>query len=134
MNPIPINLVSEDQVSEFVMRKLLEEANKFQLGYSYSESGFGYIRKNMTGWNQASKGCPFFVLTDLDQTDCAPTLKADWLSVKQNPNLIFRVAVKEVEAWLLADIEGFSKYTGISSANFNENTESIDDPKAELFR
>lgn len=134
MGPIPLNLVFEDQVCEFVMIKLVEDTNKFQLSYSYSEGGFGYIRKNMKGWNQAAKGCPFFILTDLDQAPCAPKLIADWFPEKLHPNLIFRVAVKEVEAWLLADIEGFSKYTGISSANFIRDTEAIGDAKAELFR
>ncbi|MCX6250252.1 MAG: hypothetical protein NTX61_05815 [Bacteroidetes bacterium] len=134
MNPIPINLVFEDQVSEFVMAKLVEKEKKFQLSYSYTEGGFGYIRRNIRGWNQAAKGCPFFILTDLDQNDCAPNLIKEWLPIKQHPNLIFRVAVKEVETWLLADIEGFSKFTGISSANFIENTETIWDAKAELFR
>ena len=134
MNLIPLNLVFEDQVSEFIMTKLVEKTNKFQLAYSYSENGFGYIRRNMKGWNQAAKGCPFFILTDLDQTDCAPNLIGDWLPVKPHPNLIFRIAVKEVEAWLLADIEGFSEYTGISTVNFNEATEGIKDPKNELFR
>jgi hypothetical protein len=42
--------------------------------------------------------------------------------------------VREVEAWLLADIEGFSAYTGISKVNFTDNPEAITDPKAELIR
>ena len=134
MSLIPLNLVFEDQVSEFIMIKLVEEANKYQLSNSYSEGGFGYIRRNMKGWNQAARSCPFFILTDLDKVDCAPTLIADWLPTEQHPNLIFRVAVKEVEAWLLADIEGFSNYTGISSANFILDIEEISDAKAELFR
>ncbi|HNW98528.1 MAG TPA: DUF4276 family protein [Bacteroidales bacterium] len=135
MNPIPLNLVFEDQISEFVMRKLAAICDdKFFISYSYYEEGFGYIKKNIDGFNEASKGCAFFVLTDLDKTDCAPTLIKNWLNKKVHNNLIFRVAVREVEAWLLADIEGFSEYTGISIANFYDNPEKIDDPKIELFR
>lgn len=134
MNPTPLNLVFEDQISEFIMMKLVNETNKFFVSNSYSEGGFGYIKKNIGGFNEASKGCPFFVLTDLDNVDCAPTLILDWLTTPAHPNLIFRIAVREVETWLLADIEGFSEYTGISIANFNDKPEDIADPKAELLK
>lgn len=134
MNPIPLNLVFEDEISEFVMMKIAEESKKYFVANSYSEGGFGYIKKNIGGFNEAARGCPFFVLTDLDTVDCAPTLIDGWLGKSAHPNLIFRIAVREVEAWLLADIEGFSKFTGLSEANFRDNTEEIADPKAELLQ
>jgi len=130
---IPLNLVFEDQISEYVMMKLIEKTGKFQIVNSYSEEGFGYIKKNLHGFNEASKGCPFFILTDLDTIVCAPELINDWLKVPAQHNLIFRIAVKEVEAWLLADIEGFSEYTGISKINFNSIPEEIEGPKRELL-
>lgn len=134
MNPIPLNLVFEDEISEFVMVKLAEESKKYFVANSYSEGGFGYIKKNIGGFNEAARGCPFFVLTDLDTVNCAPTLIEDWLGESVHPNLIFRIAVREVEAWILADVEGFSKFTGISATNFRDNTEEIADPKAELLQ
>lgn len=134
MNPIPLNLVFEDQISELVMVRLAKETNKYYISNSYSEGGFGYIKKNISGFNEASKGCPFFVLTDLDTVNCAPTLIEDWLGKSAHPNLIFRIAVREIEAWILADVEGFSKYTGISAVNFRIDIEDIADPKAELLR
>ena len=134
MNPTPLSLVFEDQISEFVMTKLVDKTEKFIIANSYSEGGFGYIKKNIAGFNEASKGYPFFILTDLDNAGCAPTLIEDWLVEPAHPNLIFRIAVHEVEAWLLADIEGFSKYTGISKVNFHDNPEEIVDPKAALLQ
>lgn len=133
MSLIPVNLVYEDQISEFVMTKLVESAGKYQIVNTYSEGGFGYIKRNLNGFNKASKGCPFFVLTDLDTIECAPSLIKSWLKVPAHPNLIFRVAVREVETWLLADIEGFSAYSGISIANFPKNPEELADPKLELL-
>lgn len=133
MNPIPLNLVFEDQISEFVMAKLIGESGKYFVANSYSEGGFGYIKKNIGGFNEASIGCPFFILTDLDTYDCPLGLIKDWLKEPVKPNLIFRIAVREVEAWLLSDIEGFSKYTGISKANFPTSPEELIDPKAELL-
>lgn len=134
MNPIPLNLVFEDEISEFVMMKIAEESKKYFVANSYSEGGFGYIKKNIGGFNEAAKGCPFFVLTDLDTVECPLTLIDSWLGKSAHPNLIFRIAVREVEAWLLADVEGFSKYIGLSEANFRDNSEEIADPKAELLQ
>jgi len=44
MNPIPLNLAFEDQISEYVMLKVTDGLRKFSIGYSYSEGGFGYIK------------------------------------------------------------------------------------------
>ena len=134
MRIIPLNLAFEDQITEFIMIKLSEYSKKFYVSHSFSEGGFGYLKKNIKGWNQAAKGCAFFVLTDLDNFPCAPTLIQEWLPLKKHSNLIFRVAVKEIEAWILADIEGFSKFTGVPKANFKEDVEGIADPKVELLR
>ncbi len=132
--PVPICLVSEDAVSEFIMTKLVESfGDKYFLGQSYGGNGFGYIKVNINGFNQASMGSPFFVLTDLDQYDCAPALINEWLTVVPAPNLIFRVAVKEVEAWLLADIDGLSTFLGIARSYFSDNPEADPNPKQTLI-
>jgi hypothetical protein len=133
MGPITLNLVFEDQISEFIMMKLVDKEKKYFVANSYSGGGFGYIKKNIMGFNEAAKSCPFFILTDLDTVDCAPSLIKDWIKEPIHHNLIFRIAVREVEAWLLADIEGFSKYTGISKVNFPNSPEKIANPKAELI-
>ena len=134
MDPIPLNLVFEDQLSEFVMIKLADHFNKYVIANSYSESGIGYIKRNLKGFNEASKGCPFFVLVDLDNVECAPTLMVEWLNRTTNQNLIFRVAVREVEAWLLADIDGFSEYFGIPKSLVLHNYEKILNPKEALIQ
>lgn len=132
--PIPINLVFEDELSEFVLSKLLScFGQKFYTGYSYNGRGFGYIKKNIHGFNQAAITTPFLILTDLDNHECPITLKNEWIKHPINPNLIFRVAVREVEAWLLADIEGFSSYIGVSEANFPLEPEIEADPKQTLI-
>jgi hypothetical protein len=131
---IPVNLVFEDELSEYVLSRLLGcFDNKYLSGYSYPGYGFGYIKSKINGFNQACKSTPFLVLTDLDNNPCPVDLIKDWFSGAPHPNMIFRIAVKEVEAWLLADIEGFSKYTGVSKANFPGNPELENDPKRLLI-
>ena len=51
--PIPVNLVFEDEISEFTMIKLLDSfEDKYFCGYSYPGNGFGYIKSNINGFNQ----------------------------------------------------------------------------------
>lgn len=131
---ITVNLVFEDELSEYVLSKLLScFDDKYETGISYNGHGFGYIKSKINGFNQACKAIPFLVLTDLDNNHCPMQLKKDWFLSAPHPNMIFRVAIKEVESWLLADIEGLSKYTGVSNVNFPTNPELENDPKQLLI-
>ena len=134
MTFIPLNLAFEDTLSEAVLKKIISSSGRpYELGFSYSKGGFGYLKKNIHGFNNAAKGTPFLVLTDLDRYECPPKLLNDWFDVPKHPNLLFRVAVKEVEAWLLADRDGFSKFAGISKNLIDIDIESIPNPKEYLI-
>jgi len=130
---LPIQLVVEDALSEAALRKILIHVDRdFSVGVCYGKRGFGFIKRNIQGFNQAAKGMSFLVLTDLDTADCPPLLIRDWLPAPQNPNLMFRIAVREVEAWLLADREGFAGFLNISTANMPMDVEAVQDPKRAL--
>lgn len=135
MNPIPINLVVEDELSEAVARKLLESSSRpYALRIVYSRGGYGYIKKKIRGFNNAAKGTPYLVVTDLDTEDCAPVLIDKWLNKQTlQPNLLFRVAVKEVEAWLLAHRSAFAEFVGVCEGLVPQSVEQIDDPKKKLI-
>jgi hypothetical protein len=131
---IPINLAVEDVLSELVLRRLLVESGRnYSIGSVHIKGGFGYLRNTIKGWNSAAKSIPILVLTDLDSEECAPTLIDNWLPVGRNPNLIFRVAVKEVEAWLLADYESLGTYLKLRSTRIIDDPEGLLDPKATLI-
>ena len=76
---------------------------------------------------------PYLILTDLDYNECAPTLIKEWLPETKNPNLIFRIAVREVESWVLADRLGFAKFLGISQNKMPKKPDELSDPKAHLI-
>jgi len=134
-NPIPINIAVEDTLSDAVVRKLLTlSKKKYAIGVTYSRGGFGYLKTRIAGFNNAAKGTPFFVLTDLDRYECPATLILDWLQDPMHPNLIFRIAVKEVESWLLADHTNFSRFLGIRKDLLPKDTDDIRDPKNFLIR
>ena len=130
-----ITLVFEDELSEAVMNKLLRcFPGKYYINSSYSGHGFGYLKTNVRGFNQASIVNPHFMLTDLDTCECPVALINDWINFPLNHNFIFRIAVREVESWLLADIEGLSRFFNISVANFPRNPDKERDPKNTLIQ
>lgn len=132
--PIPIHLAVEDELSEAVLRKILSQSNRpFAVGTCFNRGGFGYIRKMIRGFNNAAKGTPFLILADLDRILCAPELMNTWLREPLHPNLMFRVAVREVETWLLADGAGFARFLGIRRILVPADVDAIDDPKACLI-
>lgn len=124
-----INIAVEDSLSEAVIRKLVEQFNpRFTVGYCYCRGGYGYLKRTVRGFNNAAKGSPFLVLADLE-AECPPTQIKEWLSVPIHPNFLFRIAVKEVESWLIADWLGFASFLGISKNLMPNNVNGIDEPK-----
>jgi hypothetical protein len=131
---IPINLAVEDPLSEAVLRTILHQSNRrYIVGNCYSKNGFGYLKKNIKGFNNAAKGTPYIVLTDLDRAECPQELIQEWLPYTKHPNLLFRIAVREVEAWLLADSDSFAKFLGVSQTLIPQNVDEISDPKQTLI-
>ena len=78
-----------------------------------------------------------FILTDLDRAECPPNLRNDWIANAKLAEplpikMCFNIAVKEVEAWLIADKDNLGDYLGVPSQAFPDNTE-MDDPKELLL-
>ena len=48
-------------------------------------------------------------------------------------NLLFRIAVHEIEAWLMADRNNFADFTGISFKKIPSRPDEINVPKVLLF-
>lgn len=128
---IPIILAVEDLLGEVFAQELLKgSGRKFAVGNCLGHKGFGYLKKNVRAFNKSAKGIPILVLTDLDRGKCAPLLIADWLQNPKDNNLIFRVAVREIESWLLADRDSIAKFLGLSLSDLPLNPDEILDPKA----
>lgn len=133
-DPIPINLAVEDELTESLTLKLL---GSFGARYAhktiYNRGGNSYLRNTINSFNYAAKGIPFLIGTDLDQYECPPVLIVDWLQAPKHPNLLIRVAVREAEAWVLADRDNFAKFLGIRSVLIPANVEALPNPKESLI-
>jgi hypothetical protein len=134
MSSIPVHVAVEDDLSEFVIRRLLLDTGRdYAIGTVFGRGGFGYLKNTANNWNAAATaGTPILLLTDLDQHPCPTSLIDDWLDVERHANLIFRVAVREVESWLLADREGLADFLGIDAVNIPLLPDEIPDPKRSL--
>lgn len=131
--PIPLNLAVEDVITEALFAKILESTNRYAIRTIYNRGGNGYLKQNVNGFNNAAKGTPFLIGTDLDTYDCAPDLINDWLDRPRHHNLLIRVAVREAESWILADTENLSQFLRVRSGLIPNDVESLPDPKQTLI-
>ncbi|MDY7524874.1 hypothetical protein [Sphingomonas sp. 10B4] len=77
---------------------------------------------------------PVLLITDLDNRLCAKSLIDSWFgNLNINVNLKFRVAVREMEAWLLADHHGMRELLGRGGNNIAPNPDGIQNPKEYLL-
>jgi hypothetical protein len=121
----------EGMVDEVVLRRLIDEVD-VPIGPIHGKNGKADLRKKIQGYNQAAERQRWVVLVDLDhERDCAPDLRAAWVP-SPGKFLTFRVAVREIEAWLLADRERIAKFLGVAVAKVPRNPDSLDDPKMAL--
>ena len=118
----------EGSVDEAVVRRLIEQVGGIS-GPVYGRNGKHHLRQRIANYNQAARQLPWVVLVDLDHdAECAPPLRSAWLPAL-SPHMCFRVAVRQVEAWLLADRERVAKFLSVSASRIPHNPESVEHPK-----
>jgi len=128
-----ISAAVEGIVDEAVVRKLIAHAGATP-GDVYGRQGKSFLRHRIAGYNNAAQRMPWIVLVDLDRdSDCAPPLCNAWLP-QPAPHLCFRVAVREVEAWLLADAERLASFLSMARSRLPSDPELLGDPKATMVK
>jgi hypothetical protein len=126
-----ISAAVEGLVDETVLRRLIEQAGGV-LGPVHGKNGKQYIRQRLGGFNRAAQFSPWVVLVDLDNdSDCAPPICATWLP-DPAPGMCFRVAVREVEAWLFGDAERLARFLGVAASRIPMAPEAVPDPKGTM--
>lgn len=134
-------LVVEDELSEHLLRAVLEQTQRdFLIGAVYGKQGSDYLKRNIRAFNRSAAGVPYVILSDLDRVGCAPELIESWFECKIpdyrgrcHPNLVFRVAVRESEAWIMADRDRFAQFLGIRLNAVPHRPDEVDDPKRLLL-
>ena len=124
--------VYEDEVTHQVMLKIYDFIQDcFSELRAIPCHGNGKIKKQIKAYNSAAQhSLYYFVMTDLDnQYPCAPSLIENWLPDPHSSKLLFRVAVHEIESWLLADRENFAAFFSIDQKLVPLNPDNEINPK-----
>ena len=118
----------EGLIDEAVLTRLVGESGG-ELRAIYGRNGKPHLRRVLGGYNHAARFSPWVVLVDLDRdAECAPPLIAAWLPTPA-PMMRLRVAVRAIEAWLLADRERLARFLRVSVTRLPRDPDAIPDPK-----
>jgi hypothetical protein len=121
----------EGVLDEAVLRRILIDLD-LGLDRVFGQKGKAFLQERIAGFNHDARFRPWIVVVDLDRdAKCPAALVADWLP--QPAHLMcFRVAVHELESWLLADTEALAGFLGIRKILIPAEPDLLDDPKQVL--
>lgn len=123
-----INIVVEGDTDECVVRKICL-AQGLSVGDVYGKKGKGYINSKISGFNSAARHSSWLILRDLDTDAACPSELKRCLLPSVSRRLIFAIAVREVEAWLLSDRDAFSRFFAVPKRVIPLNPDSLLTPK-----
>jgi hypothetical protein len=117
----------EGPIDEVVLRQVVDCVSR-QVEVVYVTEGKPNLLRRLAGFNQAARHTPWIVVIDLNGAECAPAHVAECLPSPEE-HMVFRVAVRAIEAWLLADRERFASFFGVAPARVPLDPDAENDPK-----
>lgn len=131
-----VMVVGEDALCCALVSKLIQEHNHNLSVYQEIVcKGFGDFKSRILRMNQAAATVmPVIMLADADQSDCVVKQLRDWLPKEPAKDFYLRLALREAEAWVLADNEAFARFIGINSDLIESQPEMLLDPKSHLLQ
>ncbi len=123
-----LSAVVEGVVDEALLRRICASLN-ITLGPVYGRYGKQYVLQRLNAYNNSARFRHWIVLLDLDNdASCAPEILPTWLPAPSRLMEI-RVAVRELEAWILGDRERIARYLSVPLAQVPASPELLSDPK-----
>ena len=120
-------------MSQAVAQRLISEyAPALELTQVFGLSGFGELKRKMPTFDKiAQYREPILVITDLDNLQlCLLQFRSEWCrGLQMLPDFVFRIAVAEIESWLLADRRRIAQWLGISESLVPRHPEAVPQPK-----
>lgn len=131
---IHLTLIVEDALSEAVARAVLSQTGKPYCIANTLNWNKQRIQHTISDINNASRGIPHLVLTDQDtEQDCPPNQIKKWIRRDVRPNLLYRFATMEVEAWVMAHRENFAQFLSVLPKKIPHRPDEILKPKEFLI-
>jgi hypothetical protein len=131
---LPIDLVVEGPLDEAVLRVLIARAGG-RAGRVYGLRGKSDVERRISGVCAASALSPWVILLDLDRNAyCAADYLRQLVGDRPTGTLCIRVAVRAIEAWLLADAERLAGILSVSQDLLPSDPDKVLDPKRVLVQ
>ena len=124
----PVSFAVEGIVDQAVVLKLFE-ASGVVAGTPYVCDGIDNLRQRLAGFNAGARYSPWFVLCDLDRHECPPELRVSFFDTPQTRGLELSIAVRAIEAWLMADRRSFATFLGVEVKRIPREPEQLANPK-----
>lgn len=130
-NPMVISAAVEGILDEAVFCRIVKDLGAIP-GSVYGKRGKPFLLQKLNAYNQAARYGPWVIIIDLDHdAECAPPFRQSCLP-DPAPNMNFRIAVREIEAWLLGDRKRLSKFLSVGVSRIPHNPETLDSPKSTM--
>ncbi len=126
----PVFGAVEGDVDEAILTRLTGDAGlDIDPSRVHGRKGTADLVRRLPGFNEAARRTTWIVLIDLDDdASCAPPARRNWI-LQPSSGMELRIAVREVEAWLLADRERFASFFKLPLARIPAAPENILQPK-----
>lgn len=122
-----LNIAMEGPLDESVLRKMGERLG-FDVDEVSGKQGRQYILDRISAYRGRAAHAPWAVLIDRDDDPCPSSIRDEYLPQGLG-NLAFRVAVEEIESWIMADRHDFAEFLGVEQRYLPANTDAIHEPK-----
>ena len=130
MQGSPVHCIVEGLVDEAAVRKLLSDLS-LDAG-AFHHASIPAFEGRLRRFNEAARHSSWFALCDLDREECAPARLRRYLP-DPAPGMCFRIAIRSVEAWFLADREGIARFLRVARHAVPVAPEDERDPKSRLI-
>jgi hypothetical protein len=129
-----IAVVAEDQLTQAVLHKCISEVlPTYSVARTDVKGGRGNVQRELAAYAALAQVMPVLIGVDLDSDDCAPTLLGGWGRLPPKAGLLLRVAVREIEAWVLADQKRVASFIGAAPKDVPKRPDQLTDPKRSLL-
>lgn len=127
-----VTLAGEGPTDIAAARRLVEHTGH-SVHREFAVNGKSQLDRRLAGFNNAAKFSPWLVLRDLDHDAvCAPELIAQLLPDRAD-FMFFRVAVRAMESWLLADADAFAEFFRVPVMSLPAQPDELTNPKQTIM-
>ena len=133
--PHVLAIVAEDRLTEAVIRKCVSVyLPEFKIARSDVLGGRGNVQRTLRAYARLALVMPVIAGVDLDGDECAPRLLDDWQPLyERSDRFVLRVAVREIESWVLADRRRVAQLLSANSDDIGRHPDLLEDPKRFLL-